>query len=392
MTATVGEGAQRIVVRCPNWLGDVVMSTPGLRRLRRRRPDAHVTALLPAALAPLLEGAGLVDEIRPLASRGGGWRGWRRDVLDLRAGGFDLGLAIPESVSSALMLRAAGVRPVVGFARDPLRRVLLDRVVPAPPAWGRRRLVSRERFVLALVDAIAPGAATDAASAGAPAVPTPEDLALSLAVTPDERRRLAAALGRAGVDPAAWSSVPPVVVAPGAGYGESKLWPAESYAALVDRLAAQGLETIVVGTAAEAPRVEAVVRGARSAPPSLAGALDVGALKALVAGARALVANDAGTRHLAAAFGVPSVVFFGPTAVEKTADNLARVEVLERDHACRPCYRRRCPIDHRCLRTIDVEAAVGAMGRALGRRADGEVRGEVSGAGNGVGGAGAVAS
>ena len=45
--------------------------------------------------------------------------------------------------------------------------------------------------------------------------------------------------------------------------------------------------------------------------------------------AKLLVANDAGTRHIAAAFGVPSVIFFGPTSVAKTPDNLERVEVLE---------------------------------------------------------------
>jgi heptosyltransferase-2 len=82
-----------------------------------------------------------------------------------------------------------------------------------------------------------------------------------------------------------------------------------------------------------------------------------------------LVANDAGARHVAAAFEVPSVVFFGPTSVTKTAENLARVEVLETQHACRPCYRRECPIDHRCLTSIDVAEALDAIDRALFRQA-----------------------
>ena len=59
------------------------------------------------------------------------------------------------------------------------------------------------------------------------------------------------------------------------------------------------------------------------------------------------------------------MIFFGPTSVAKTADNLDRVEVLETAHDCRPCYRRACPIDHRCLRGIPVEVAEAATERAL---------------------------
>jgi len=87
--------------------------------------------------------------------------------------------------------------------------------------------------------------------------------------------------------------------------------------------------------------------------------------------ARLLVCNDAGARHVAIAFGTPAVVFFGPTSVAKTSENLERVEALETDHACRPCYRRRCPIDHRCLVSIGPGEAMEAVERLLSRTARG---------------------
>jgi heptosyltransferase-2 len=104
----------------------------------------------------------------------------------------------------------------------------------------------------------------------------------------------------------------------------------------------------------------------KSEPVVLDAVLDLGSLKALIRASRLLVANDAGTRHVAAAFGIPSVVFFGPTSVAKTADNLDVIEILETEHDCRPCYRRDCPIDHRCLRSITVDDADDAAFRVLG--------------------------
>ncbi|MCP4905108.1 MAG: lipopolysaccharide heptosyltransferase II [bacterium] len=347
-------GFARILVRCPNWLGDAVMATPGLHALRAHYPEAKIVGQLPDVLMPLLEGAGLFDELWPLDSRGGGFAGWRSDIARIAEARFDLGVVIPESISSALLMRLGRVGRVTGFARDPLRRALLHRVIVAPEAWGRRRMVSRERFVMTLMEAL--GIEEEACR-------------LTLSVSPDEELRLAGALEKAGTRLSDLVRNPPVVIAPGASFGAAKCWPADSYAALADRLGGRGLPIVLLAAPGEHERVAAVSRAMRSEAIMLDGVLDLGALKALLRLARALVANDAGARHVAAAFGVPSVIFFGPTSVAKTADHLSLIEVLETDSDCRPCYRRHCPIDHRCLRSIDVDAAEAASVRALARAA-----------------------
>lgn len=354
MTGRAGgaSGLRRILVRCPNHVGDVVMATPGLAALRRAAPEARIVAMLPAPLIPLLEGAGLADELWPVESRAGGFASLRRDARRIAAARFELGISIPESISSALMMRLGRVQRVVGFARDPLRRALLHEVVPADPAWGARRLVSRERFVLRLMEAV--GAT---ATAGPPR--------LQLATTAAEAERLDRVLRSLGLSLEGIAAQPPIVMAPGAGYGDAKCWPTESFGALGDRLAAEGAPIVLVGSTGEAGRLAAVAGAMRARPVVLAGLLDLGALKVLLRHARLLVANDAGTRHVAAAFGVPSVVFFGPTSVAKTPDNLERVAVLETEHDCRPCYLRDCPIDHRCLRDISVERALAAASRIV---------------------------
>jgi heptosyltransferase-2 len=341
---------ERILVRGPNWLGDLVMSTPGFRALRSAHPKARIVLLVPSALAPLLKGSADFDEIWSLPSR---------RLSDLRAMAsrierecFDLGIVIPESISSALMMRWGRVGRIVGYSRDALRQRLLHEVVAAPPEWGRRRLVSKERFVLGLMEAV--GARSS-------------DSSLRLDVTDEESERVFEVLAGLGLPRDSFSTRPPVVMAPGASYGDSKCWPAERFARLADEMERRGESVVLIGTGAERGRARRVQAEMRSRAIDLTGCVDLGGLKAIMSRAKLLVCNDAGARHVAAAFGVPSIVFFGPTSVSKTDANLSNVEVLETEHDCRPCYRRECPIDHRCLTSIDVPEALRAADRLLAR-------------------------
>ena len=343
---------RRILVRCPNHVGDVVMSTPGLAALRAAYPEVEIVAQLPQPLIPLLEGGGLVDAFWPIESRGKGVQALRREAKRIGEFGFELGIAIPESISSALLMRLGRVEHVVGYARDPVRACLLHQRVSADFDWGRRRFVSRERFVLRLMQAVG-------ADGGS------EPPRLRLATTAAEEARLEAVLRAYGTGIDSLRRDPPIVLAPGAGFGAAKCWPAQSFATLADRLAREGAPVFLVGAPGEEALVESVTRSMRTRPFVLAGVLDLGAFKVLLRHARLLVANDAGARHVAAAFGVPSVIFFGPTSVAKTPDNLECVQILETDHPCRPCYLRECPIDHRCLRTLSVDRAEQAARRAL---------------------------
>ena len=337
--------AAKILVRAPNWAGDVVMATPGFRALRAAHPQAHIALQVRPSLAPLVAGSPWFDAVLPLDSYHRGASALAREALGLRAERFDLGLCLPDSFSSALAMRLAGVRRVVGY-RTQGRGFLLHVAVP-PPAG----LVARERHVLGLVEA-----------AGCPARGTE----LELFVTADEEARAEALLAAQGIA----ADRPLAAIAPGASYGSSKLWPAESFARVGDALAAEGLAVVMVGAPDEAALAARVVAAMRAPAASLAGPLDLGAGKAVLRRARVLVCNDAGARHVAVALGVPAVVLFGPTSLAKTNLNLERVWALAADDvACRPCYHRECPIDHRCMTRIAPERVIGAAREAVARSA-----------------------
>ncbi|HET6303153.1 MAG TPA: lipopolysaccharide heptosyltransferase II [Myxococcota bacterium] len=336
---------RHIIVRGPNWTGDVIMATPGFRALRAGFPEARLVLHLRPGLEALVAGSPWFDEVIPVESYQRGPAALVREAARLRGRRFDLGVCLPDSFSAALLLRLAGVREVVGWRRG-FRAALLHRAPTPPGDGGGRLLMPREEHVLGLVRAL-----------GCEARGTH----LELFVTAAEEAQAAAALEAAGLDPAA----PRALLAPGASYGPSKLWPAERFADVGDGLARAGAAVAVIGAPGERALAERVVAAMQQPAANLAGSLSLGALKAAVRGARLLVGNDAGARHVAVAFGVPAVILMGPTALEKTGLNLDRVEVLSADVPCRPCYLRECPIDHRCMTRIEPERVLAAALPAL---------------------------
>ncbi len=327
---------QEILVRGPNWTGDWIMATPGFRALRAGFPEARITLQVRSGLEPLASGAPWFDAVAPVSSYGQGALALAREARSLRGTRFDLGLCLPDSFSSALLMRLGGVREIVGYQRG-WRRALLHRAVPLPKAAsGGRLMLARELHVLGLVEALGCDR---------------RGTHLELFVTAEEEREAHARLEKEGIDP----ERPYAVLAPGASYGSSKCWPAASFAAVGDALARVGARVAVVGTPAEQALVGEVTAAMNEPAAALAGELSLGGLKALLREARLLVCNDAGARHLAVAFGVPCVVMMGSTALEKTDLNLEGVSVLMADVDCRPCYKRECPIDHRCMTRIAPE-------------------------------------
>ena len=103
---------------------------------------------------------------------------------------------------------------------------------------------------------------------------------------------------------------------------------------------------------------------------NLIGRTDLRQLAGVLARCRAFVSNDSGAMHLAAAIGVPVAAIFGPTDERVTAP-LGQHNVLIHQVFCRPCMLRDCPIDHRCMKGITVDAVFGAV--------DGRLRPERSG-------------
>jgi heptosyltransferase-2 len=170
----------------------------------------------------------------------------------------------------------------------------------------------------------------------APRAPLPSP---GLRVAPDEISRVGKKFGL---------SQPYVALCPGAEYGPAKRWP--YFADLARRL---GAPAVVLGSASDAE----AARGIEGT--NLVGGTTLDEAIALLAGARAVVSNDSGLMHVAAALDRPQVALFGSSSPEHTPPASARARVIWLHIECSPCYRRECPLGHfRCMKEIDVGMVV----------------------------------
>ena len=123
---------RRILVSGVNWLGDAVMTTPALLRLRERFPDAHITLLTPAKLADLWRSCRSLDAIINFSPTQSPWSVARQ----LRTVHADTTLVFPNSPRAALEVWAACIPERIGYSR-PWRNWFLTRAIEPRPGETR---------------------------------------------------------------------------------------------------------------------------------------------------------------------------------------------------------------------------------------------------------------
>ena len=341
-----------LIIRAPTWVGDCVMATPALAAFRRGFPDAHIVLVARAYTAEVFRGGPWFDELVQLPSpkAGGAFRRTLALTARLRRRRADLGVLLPNSFSSALLMWLARPRKILGYARDG-RSFFLS--MPVEPARRGGCFV--------------PGPMVDyylklAEVAGCPA----DDRDLHLATTASEEAAASELLDVLNVSDG--SAL--VGLNPGAAFGSAKCWPPEYFAELAARLAArERTRVLVLCGPAEREIARTIVEQAHHAGVHGVHDRDVplGTLKAVIRRLSLLVTNDSGPRHFAAAFRIPTVTIFGPTD-ERWSETGRDDEIkIVRDLDCRPCMLRVCPRDHACMRSIRPEDVYEAAAALLGR-------------------------
>jgi lipopolysaccharide heptosyltransferase II len=368
-----------LLVRGVNWLGDAVMTSPAMQRLRERFPNTRITLLSDEKLGELWIHHAGVDSVMTFNRADNPWSIARR----LGAQRFEAALVLPNSPRSALEVWLAGIPRRYGYAGR-WRNWFLTQAVPHPVGRLRlarrsvrevKRLIHRPNLARAVTGGASYGHQSHdylhlAAAFGA----NPDPLPPKLEVSADE---IAVALAEIRGLPRAESpgkdDSPRVLLGlnPSAAYGPAKRWPVGRFAEVIREISERVPNCIwlTFGAAADWDLCEEVARLAKGQILNLAGKTSLRQMMALLKACRVLLTNDSGPMHVAAALGTPVVVPFGSTSPELTGPGLPgdpRHHILRSNAACAPCFRRACPIDFRCMTGIPAERAVAAIMKTLG--------------------------
>ena len=324
------------LVIAPQWIGDAVMTEPLLRRLHARGEALTVGAL--PWVAPVYRAMPQVSEVIEFPFGHGGLQFRARRAFARQASGrFDTAYVLPNSLKSALLPFLAAIPKRVGYlgeARVGLLTHRLKNPKAKPPMVAFYSALSGDR----------------------------EGLEHDRPRLQIDNNQLATVLDAHGLARSGY-----YVFAPGAEFGSSKRWPAFHFAELARLLERP---VVLLGSGKEAALCEEISLAANGRCLDLAGKTSLAEAFALIAGAGAVISNDSGLMHVAAALGGQQVALFGSSSPLHTPplNDRARVLWLKDDPAyrppldCSPCFERECPLGHhRCLRDLTPQQVFAAL-------------------------------
>lgn len=330
-----------VLVIGPAWVGDMIMAQSLFITLRRLQPGRAIDVVAPAWSLPLLERMPEVRQAIALSVAHGEWslgKRWRLGQ-SLRGRGYAQAIVLPRSLKAALPALAARIPQRTGY-RGEWRYGLLNDIRPL----DKQRLYRTvDRFVHL-------GLAAQAAGADVIAAPPPR-----LQIPANAAAEAAAALH---LDHGA---APVLALCPGAEFGPAKRWPEAHFAAVArDRLKA-GWTVWLLGSTHDQPTTRAIAAAAPGVI-DLAGRTSLAQAVDLLSGTRAVVSNDSGLMHVAAAVGVPVIALYGSSDPRYTPPLSAQAQILSLGLDCSPCFQRECPLQHlNCLRQLAPERVIAAL-------------------------------
>lgn len=346
-------------------IGDVVFTTPAVRGLRRRFPDAFISYLVEPGAAPVVATNAHINEVI-VAPRGRGLRGVLAELAligRLRRSRYDLAIDFHGGPRASLLTWLSGARVRVGYGVVG-RSWMYTRRVPRPRELRARHSVENQWDLLEAIGIAPPDRSRDA---------------VDMRVDGAADERVAERLAQAGVG----SGDQLIVMHVSAG-NPFRRWPLNAFAATMTMLIARDPRRRIVVTSgpSEQNAVGRVIAQARSLLAAnerdrivTCGEFSLAELRALVGRASLYIGGDSGPLHIAATSTVPIVGLYGPTLPARSAPWRAPEWITEsvevRDLECRPCDQRSCaPGDFRCLAWLRPEQVIEAAERALARAAD----------------------
>ena len=333
-------------------IGDVVLTTPVYRELRKALPEgAAIDAMVRSGTEEVLGNNPNINDIIVVPSK----RGIGSELALLRrvrAGGYGLIVVLTTGERGETLASLSGASVTAGA--PPTKRSLLTKNFPTHAvlhASRGRHQVERNLDCLRRIGVF----------------PDKGSRHTELFDDPDAAARVKVLLTEAGIkDGEKYLAVHPT------SRWMFKCWPAKSAAALIDRVSGE-LGTKVVVTSgpgeAEALYIKDMLGALTSNVIDLTARLDLMELTPLLRGAAAFFGVDSAPMHMAASVNTPTVALFGPSiAVDWKPTGKSDIVITSDDYTCLPCGRDGCGGSKvsECLVDIEVSTVFDAVKMRLG--------------------------
>ncbi len=320
-------------------IGDVLMTTPAIRALRRALPAAEIHLLVKGTSREAVELNPHLDRViafdAPWTIAHGKKAGWREilgTVRGLRRESYDCLIDFRADPREALLAAGSGAARRIGYGERG-GGFCFHRLVPFDPL---------RHEILRALDLLVPLGIAD------------DGYGMDLSVSPEDREEADRLL--AGLEPRPGEKL--VGIHPGAA-SRFKRWSPEGFSRLGDLLAEKSFRVILLGAKSDRGLLEAVAGGMKSRPAvAVPGGIRI--LAALVEKLDCLIGNDSAPAHIAQAVGTRAVVLYGPTHDRVTGPlDRDRHSVIRNPVPCSPCWlpgrKFRCGYDFRCWKGLRAE-------------------------------------
>ncbi len=333
----------KVLIIEPNWLGDVLFTTPAIRAIKEKNKDAYISVIAHERCVPILEDNPNINEIISLKT-GRGRKGFFEKlklVSRLKPKNFNTVFLFSRSMSHALICALSGIPERIGY--DTLKRhFLLTRRIKPPQAQPHRV----EYFLNVIREA---GIDTDN-----------KDYEFFIKEEVEEKAKYILA------DNGVYQGESYFVINPG-GNWPPKRWPKEEFAKLTDALFEKyKIKVVITGADKDKRLGEDIKKLCVNKPVNLSGETTLKQLAAILKKAKVVISNDSGPMHISVSQKAPTAALFGPTDPNITGPyGSSRYIVVQREVDCPvPCYSKNCR-KHRCMEAITVADALEAVEELL---------------------------
>ncbi len=321
-----------------NWVGDCLIATPALRQIRALYPEAQIDVLVHQKAVSIFDNNPHINKVIGFHfSKGLKGIKQRFDLAySLKEEAYDKAYIFPRSWDSLLLPFLARIPERIGYANQ-----------------GREMLLTQSKKRVQSVRQGHQAGYYWNLVTGTSAIPKEEikaDFVLDISAEEWAKETFKESFSGKKV----------IGIAPGATFGSAKMWLPERFGAVAKELLRDpNMAVVFFGGPKEAGWINAL---ADKIPHvvSFAGKTQLQELAALMKACNVVLTNDSGPMHVAAAVKVPLVVLFGSTNYENTAP-MGGHTLIHKRVACSPCLLRHCPIDHRCMKQIEVNEVVEAL-------------------------------